>query len=278
MDYKDWRIRFERVAAQPEEEIDVAEGALVIAADEYPRLDVDRYLTRLDAMAEHARPHLPVDGNPRQAVDVLARYLFGELGFVGNRENYYDPRNSYLNDVLERKIGLPITLSIVYLAIGRRLGLPVFGVGLPGHFIVKWEDSRVRILFDPFNRGEILDEAGVEARVRDTFHAQAHFQPEWLATVGPKYILIRLLNNLKAIFIQTEDYLRAWQVVDKLLIFDPRSPENVRDMGLLSIHVRAYRKAAIYLEEYLLAHADAPDAEQIRIYLRTALTVVERLN
>jgi regulator of sirC expression with transglutaminase-like and TPR domain len=229
-------------------------------------------------MADHVHPHLPRERNPHKSVEVLNRYLFGELGFAGNRENYYDPRNSYLNDVLERKVGLPITLSVIYLAIGRRLGLPLFGVGLPGHFIVKLEERDTRILIDPFNRGEILDEARVEARVRDTFHAQAQFQPEWLATVGAKYILIRLLNNLKAIFIQTQGYARAWQVVDKLLVLDPRSPENLRDMGLLSMHVRAYRKAAIYLEEYLLSHADAPDAEQLRIYLRTALSVVERLN
>lgn len=278
MDYKDWRTRFECIVGQPEEVIDVAEGALVIASDEYPELDVERYLTRLTAMAEYVRSHIPRGGDPRKAVDVLDRYLFGELGFGGNRENYYDPRNSYLNDVLERKVGLPITLSIVYLAIGRRLGLPVFGVGLPGHFIVKWEDSRARIFIDPFNRGEILDEEGVEARIRDTFHAHAQLQPDWLASVGPKYVLTRLLNNLKAIFVQAQDYLRAWRIVDKLLILDPRSPENLRDMGLLSIHVKAYRNAATFLEEYLLTHSDAPDADQIRIYLRTALTVIERLN
>ena len=209
---------------------------------------------------------------------VLNRYLFDELGFSGNRENYYDPRNSYLNDVLERKMGLPITLSVVYMSIGRRLGMPLFGVGLPGHFIVKWEDQNTRLLIDPFNRGEILDEAGVEARVLDTFHAQAEFQPEWITTVDARYILIRLLNNLKAIFVQTQNLTRAWQAVDKLLILDPRSPENIHDMGLLSIHVKAFRKAAIYLEEYLLSHGDAADALQLRIYLRTALAAVERLN
>jgi regulator of sirC expression with transglutaminase-like and TPR domain len=278
MDYKDWRTRFERLVAKSEEDLDIAEGALIIAADEYPELDVARYIARLDKMAGQVRSHLPRDRNPQETVGVLNRYLFRELGFAGNRENYYDPRNSYLNDVLERKLGLPLTLSVVYLTVGRRLGLPLFGVGLPGHFIVKWEDDRSLLLIDPFYRGEILDEAGVEGRVRDTFHAQARFQPEWLTTVDAKYILIRLLNNLKAIFVQTQDLTRAWQAVDKLLILDPRSPENIRDMGLLSIHVKAFRNAAIYLEEYLLSHADAEDAEQLRIYLRTALAAVERLN
>jgi regulator of sirC expression with transglutaminase-like and TPR domain len=278
MDYADWRAHFERLAEESGEELDIAEGALIIASDEYPHLDIEKYRIRLDTMAEHVRSHLPRDRDPKRTVEVLNRYLFGELRFSGNRENYYDPRNSYLNDVMDRKVGLPITLSIVYLSIGRRLGMPVFGVGLPGHFIVKWEDRKSRLLIDPFNRGEILDEAGVEARVRDTFHSQAQFQPEWLVTVNGKYILIRLLNNLKAIFVQAQALTRAWQVVDKLLILDPRSPENIRDMGLLSIHVKAFRKAAIYLEEYLLSHSDAADADQLRAYLGTALAAIERLN
>lgn len=278
MDYAGWRDRFERFLTASEAESDIAEGALIIATDEYSKLEVEKYLSRLDAMAEYVRPQLPPDRNPEKTVGVLNRYLFGELGFAGNRENYYDPRNSYLNDVLDRRTGLPITLSVVYIALGRRLNLPINGVGLPGHFIVKWEDRNSRLLIDPFNRGEILDEAGVEARVQDTFHSQAQFQPEWLATVDGKYILIRLLNNLKAIFVQTQELTRAWQAVDKLLLLDPRSPENIRDMGLLSIHVKAFRQAAIYLEEYLLSHPDAADAEQLRIYLRTALAAVERLN
>lgn len=278
MDYLEWRRRLERVVERPPVEIDLARAALIVASDEYPDLDLDKYLARLDAMAEHVRPYLPTDRDPRASIAVLNRYLFGELGFAGNRENYYDPRNSYLNDVLERRLGLPITLSIVYLTVGRRLGWPLFGVGLPGHFIVKWEDARTQILIDPFNQGEIMDQARVEERVHDTFHPQARFDPDWLEAVDAKYILIRLLNNLKMIFVHSEKYDRAWQVVDKLLILDPRDPENIRDMGLLSVHVGAYRQAAAYLEEYLLSHADSNEAERLRVYLRTALHAVERLN
>ncbi len=278
MDYQEWRRCFERSVEPPEGEVDLARAALLVATDEYPELDLDKYLARLDAMAEHVRPHLPADRNPRGSIQVLNRYLFGELGFDGNRENYYDPRNSYLNDVLERRLGLPITLSIVYLAVGRRLGLPLYGVGLPGHFIVKWEDAGTQVLIDPFNRGDILDWARVEERVRDTFHPQARFDPEWLETVDAKYILIRLLNNLKMIFVHVENFPRAWQAVDKLLLLDPSSPDNIRDMGLLSIQVGAYRKAAAFLEEYLLSHADSNEAERLRVYLRTALHAVERLN
>lgn len=278
MEYAGWHSRFEKLVSGSLDGLDLAEAALVVAADEYPNLDTGKYLDRLERMANHVRGHLPADLNPKKTVAVLNRYLFQELEFEGNRENYYDPRNSYLNDVLDRKLGLPITLAIAYISVGRRLDLPIYGVGLPGHFITKWEDRKARILIDPFNRGEILDNSGVEARVRDTFHSQARFQDEWLATVDAKYILVRLLNNLKGIFVQSKNLTRAWEVVDKLLILDPRSPENIRDMGLLSIHVKAFRKAAVYLEEYLLSHSDAEDAEQLRVYLRSALAMVERLN
>ncbi len=278
MGYKEWRARFEALLEQSEEKIDLAEAALIIASDEYPQLNVASYLARLAEMADYIRPRLPSDQDPRGCVEVLNRYLFVELGFSGNQENYHDPRNSYLNEVIERRVGLPITLSLLYIALAARLGLPVYGVGLPGHFIVKWQDEKTQILIDPFDRGQILNEREVLARVRDTFHPQASFQPEWLAAVGNKYILFRLLNNLKAIFVEAQNYARAWKIVDKLLLLDPRSAENIRDMGLLSIHVGAYRQAAAFLEEYLLSHADAPDADQVRIYLRTALNVVERLN
>lgn len=278
MDYKAWRLYFEQVIEKPEDEVDLAEGALILASDEYPELDVSRYLARLDKMADALRPRLPANLNPLLTVSILNDYLFKHLEFRGNRENYYDPRNSYLNDVLERRTGLPISLSVIYLSLARRLDLPIQGVGLPGHFVVKWQDPRARILIDPFNAGELLDEHAVVTRVREALGLHAQFQTEWLESVGAKHILIRMLNNLKNIFVHMDNYDRAWQVVDKLLILDPRSPEDIRDMGLLSLRLGAYRRAATYLEEYLLAHAQAADADQIRIYLRTALNQVERLN
>ncbi|MGB8647123.1 MAG: transglutaminase-like domain-containing protein [Anaerolineae bacterium] len=278
MNYTEWRRLFEREVRRPPSEIDLARAALLIATDQYPDLEIDKYLALLGRMADVVRARLPQDRIPNVCVETLNTYLFRELGFEGNRDQYYDPLNSYLNDVLERRTGLPITLSVLYIAIGRRLGLPLHGVGLPGHFIVKYEDDRARILIDPFNRGMILDESGVEARVRDTFHSQAHFDPEWLTTVDARYILARVLYNLKALFVPNRDFKRAWQVVDKLLLLEPRSSENIREMGLLSIQVGAYRQAVSYLEEYLLSHPDAPDADQLRGYLRTALTIVEKLN
>lgn len=278
MDYQAWRLYFEQLVRKPEADINLAEAALVLASDEYPTLDVARYLAQLDAMANALAARLPPQRDPQATVRVLNDYLFRELHFVGNQWDYYDPRNSYLNDVLERRTGLPITLSLVYLELAKRTQLPIYGVGLPGHFIVKWQDERTRILIDAFDRGAVLDERAVEAKVRETFDPQARFQPEWLKAVGAKYILTRMLYNLKAAFLYRDNYARAWQVVDKLLILDPRSADNIRDMGLISLRIGAYRQAATFLEEYLLSHADAPDATEMHLYLRTALRYIERLN
>ena len=278
MDYAAWRNYFERVTEGRDAEIPLAEAALVIASDEYPELDVAAALAQLDAMAEELRPRLPLSRRGMETIAALNAYLFGELGFHGNLEHYYDPHNSYLNDVLSRRTGIPILLAVMVLDLAQRLGLPIFGLGVPGHFCLKWQDIAEEIVFDPFNGGEILDPAAIEARVRETFHSHAEFQGEWLEPVGPKYILFRILSNLKGIFLQTRQPERAWQVVDKLLLLNPRATDELRDFGLLSLQIGAYRQAAIALEQYLMAHPDAPDAPQTRIYLRRALKAIERLN
>jgi regulator of sirC expression with transglutaminase-like and TPR domain len=278
MEYKAWRAYFERVIAVPEADINLAEAALILASDEYPDLDVGYYLKRLSHMAREMEKRLPATRTPDETIAALNAYLFDELGFEGDRADYYHPRNSYLNDVIDRRKGLPIALSAIVLTLAKELQLPIFGVGLPGHFVVKWRDAQTEIVFDPFRRGKILSRDEIQERVRDTYDSQAEFQAEWLQVVGTKYILTRMLNNLKAVFLHTEQIERAWRVVDKLLLLDPRAGNEIRDMGLLSLRLGAYRQAAISFEEYLLARSDAPDATQVRLYLRAALEQVERLN
>lgn len=261
----------------PEEEINLAEAALILASDEYPDLDVAEYLTRLDEMSATLGARLPGNREPRATITALNEYLFDELELHGNVGEYYDPRNSFLNDVLDRRTGLPITLSVVVLAVAKRLELPIVGVGLPGHFMVKWQDTAGDIIFDPFNGGEILDRHGVEKRVRE-IQPLAQFQANWLHPVGTKYILMRMMQNLKAVFVRSEQLERAWQVVDKLLLLAPRAGDEIRDFGLLSLRLGAFRQAAISLEQYLLSHPDATDGDLMRVYLRRALEQVERLN
>jgi regulator of sirC expression with transglutaminase-like and TPR domain len=277
MTYDAWRNYFEQVVSKPEGEIDLAEAALILASDEYPELDIAYYVARLDGMAKTLGERLAPEREARATIDALVSYLFEELEFHDNTDEYYDPRNSYLNEVLERRTGLPITLSVVVLALARRLDLPIVGVGLPGHFMVKWMEPAREIIFDPFHGGEILDVRGVEQRLRE-IQPLVPFHASWLAPVGTKYILMRMLQNLKAVFVRQEELERARQVVDKLLLLDPRAGDEIRDMGLLSLRLGAFRQAAISLEQYLLSHADAPDADLMRVYLRRALEQVERLN
>lgn len=278
MTYEAWRLYFERVIEMPKAEINLAEAALILASDEYPTLEISPYLAQLDAMAQTIAPRLPQSLEPRATIEILNAYLFDELGFTGNRADYYDPRNSYLNDVLERRTGLPIALSVIVIHMARHLGLPIVGIGLPGHFCVKWQAAANEIVFDPFNGGEILDMPMMEARVRETFHPHAAFEPDWLDAVGAKYILFRMLNNLKTIFMRRGEIRRAWQATDKMLLLDPRATNEIRELGILSLRLGAFRQAAIYLEQYLLSHPDAPDAGEIRALLQSALEQVERLN
>lgn len=278
MTYDSWRLYFERVIELPDAEINLAEGALIIAADEYPDLEVALTLRELDALAEAFSPRLDPPGSPRTIITRLCEYLFHELGFSGNRHDYYDPRNSYLNDVVARRTGIPITLSVLVIELARRLHLPIVGVGLPGHFCVKWQDVGHEIVFDPFNGGEILEIAAIQARVRETAQPQAVFEPDWLDAVDSKYILYRMLNNLKTLFNRRGQIRRAQQAVDKLLLLDPRAGGEILDMGLLSLRLGEHRRAAVYLEQYLLSHPDAHDADEIRMLLQSALEHVERLN
>jgi regulator of sirC expression with transglutaminase-like and TPR domain len=278
MTYEAWRNYFERVITVPEADLNLAEGALIVASDEYPDLDVSFYLAQLHEIAEQVAKRVPSDRSPGGSIDALNTVLFDELEFHGNVTEYYDPRNSYLNDVLERRTGLPITLCVVVLAVAKELALPIVGVGLPGHFVVKWADGEQEIVLDPFHGGEILDRRGIEERVRQSVNPLAPFQSDWLNAVGSKYILGRMLHNLKSVFVREDMLERAWQVTDKLILLDPRAGDEIRDLGLLSLKLGAYRQAAISLEQYLLAHSDAEDAPLMRVYLRRALEQVERLN
>ncbi len=267
-----WFERFTRIVSQPEAQINLAEAALVIAADEYPELDVARYLAQLDAWAEHIRDRVETAPTPRDKVNTLNVYLFEELGFKGNREAYYDPRNSYLNDVLERRLGIPILLSIVYLEIGWRLGLPVGGVAMPGHFIVRYKTDDLVILIDPFEGGHVIGQfplpqpADVLARLN------------WIQSASPSQILARLLNNLRVIFVQEEAHLRAYRAVEKILLLQPNAPDVLREAGLLAYHLKLYQRAHDHFDAYLRHFAHTKDAEIVRARLQQVEQILLRLN
>ncbi|HWP35137.1 MAG TPA: transglutaminase-like domain-containing protein [Thermodesulfobacteriota bacterium] len=281
----DARRRFAAIAARPDAEIDLAEAALVVAQEEYPDLDVKAYLRRLEELGDGARSRVGAAAivargglGPRDVVERLSRYLYDECGFRGNREAYYDPRNSYLNEVLDRRTGIPITLALVYIEVGRRVGLPLVGIGFPGHFLVGCDAPGGRLLIDPFDRGSLLTEADCAAMLSRLHGHPVPLARHLLAPVGPRLFLVRMLRNLKAIYLERDDLARALAAVERILLLLPDAAEERRDRGLIHLKRQAFSLAAADLDAYLAARPQAADREQVARYLLTVRQILARLN
>lgn len=272
------RAAFARAVKCPDDRIDLAETALLIAQQEYPALEVAAYLRRLDAMAEAVRLRLDASADLRRRLAALNDHLFVREGFCGNAEDYYDPRNSFLNEVLDRRTGIPISLSVVYLEVGRRLGLPLQGAGMPGHFLVVCSGPDEHLVVDPFGGGAILSPADCQRILDGLYQKRVVFAPRMLAPVGPRQILMRILNNLKRIFVQRDQYSKALAVVDRLLILHPDSPEELRDRGLLACQLKRYAEASADLDRYLRLSPEAEDHGVILDHLRSIRERAAALN
>ncbi|RME43993.1 MAG: hypothetical protein D6791_14230 [Chloroflexi bacterium] len=268
---------FARAIDRPDSLINLAQAALLIARDEYPDLDVDQYLTKLDEMSEMVRPRVETAGNSDEIIDVLNEYLIGELGFAGNHEDYYNPRNSFLNEVIDRRTGIPITLSVIYIELGRRLGLPIHGIGLPGHFIVRYDGASPAFI-DPFNGGERLTEADCQQRLHEIFGGPVSLRSAWLVPVSNRQILTRILYNLKGIYVRDEEFRRAIPVVKKILILNPDAHQELRDLGSLHGMLGDYGEALIYLQQYLVHRPHAPDAEAVQSHMKRLMSQIARWN
>jgi len=258
-----------------EHRISLARAALVIARTEYPGLDEDEYCGRLDGYAARVAELLPELPETPQVIAALNQVLFTEEEFRGNREDYYDPRNSFLNEVLDRRLGIPITLALVYAEVAQRLGFPLFGVGMPGHFLLKHYDVDGRETFiDPFNRGDVLTRAQCQTRLDEIYAGQVSLQPEFLHTVTRRQMLTRMLNNLRQIYMNRRDFKRALVIVDLVLAIHPRSAEDMKQRAMLRYAMNQWRAAAEDLETYVRMAPDASDADEIR---QTALFVRRKL-
>jgi regulator of sirC expression with transglutaminase-like and TPR domain len=227
------RQLFTEAVTGPESRFDLARAALLIACEEYPGLDSLRYIAKLEVMAAAVRPAVTTTDDPALKIEYLNAYLFDERGFRGNAEEYYDPRNSFLNDVVDRGLGIPITLSIVYMEVGRRVGMPLQGVGMPGHFIMKYAEPAEDIYIDAFNRGRMLSRQACEQLVQQLYGEAVPFQESFLAPVSKKQILARVLMNLKAIYIHTKEHLKSLSVVERLLIIQPDAEQELKDRAAL---------------------------------------------
>jgi regulator of sirC expression with transglutaminase-like and TPR domain len=268
---------FTRAVDRPDDQIRLGRAALLIAAAEHPGLDVDAYLGRLDALAEAAEP-------ARRAPDALGRlhrlreYLFEEQGFTGDRENYFDPRNSHLNEVLERRLGIPISLSLVLIEVGRRLDLQMEGIGLPGHFITGARVAGEQVLLDPFNRGALLTTESCRELVRQALGRPVRLQTEHFAPVSNRQFLTRMLANLKGVYWRQEAWDKVVRVIDRLLALNPGSAGERRDRGAAWSNMGRLERGVADWEQYLTEFPNAADHEQVRSQLRRVRQKLAQLN
>ena len=255
---------FHREIQQPDEYIDLAKAALYIAKEEYLHLDIEEYLNALDAMAMELEERLPIEKYPLKIIQCINQYLYDDLNFTGNKENYYDPRNSFLNDVVERRVGIPITLALVYIEIARRIDFPMIGIGMPGHFLIRPDISEIEIFVDAFNHGEIMFAQDCQERLSQIYQQNVTLQPEFLAPVTKKQFLARMLTNLKYIYLKQQQLEKALFCVERILLLFPSAALELRDRGLLSYQIGHFNQAAQDLQAYLNQSPEAQDASTIR--------------
>ena len=255
---------FRQAVERPEESIDLGRAALTIALAEYSDLDIAGYLRRIDELAVQVSQRSGTDSDVFRALAALNYVLFKEHGFRGNRDDYYDPKNSFLNEVIERKRGLPITLSILYMEVGQRIGLAIEGVGFPGHFLVKTKSAGDEIVIDPFNAGDVKSFEELQAMLDQFYGGQVRLHRDLLAALPKKQILKRMLGNLKAVYGRRDELVKMLAVLDRVIILDPAAVEEVRDRGAVYLRLEYYGQAKDDFETYLRLAPDAKDAAAIR--------------
>jgi len=264
------------LVAGDEHQIDLPRAALLIALEEYADLDTQAYINQLDQLGQTLRARIASEPAPERQIAALNALLFGEEGFRGNDVSYYDPRNSYLNEVLDRRLGIPITLSLIYVDVGQRAGLPLSGVGFPAHFLVAYEAEH-RLLVDPFNCGRVLTIVDCEHLLRDAFGSSGRLEAHYLAASSPRQILARLIGNLKAAYQRAGDLRRAVRASEQLSMVQPSAGE-LRERGNLRFRLADFDGASADLGQYLEFEPGAPDAAAVRRQLALIRELRERRN
>lgn len=286
------RLAFTNLIAGENASIDLARAALLIAAEEYPGLDIDRHLNHLDELAAQVRLYL--ENAPEPAIDLpvveperehvrilraLSKVLFEQEHFRGSRADYYNPQNSFLNRVLERRLGIPLTLSLIYIEVGKRLGLTIEGVGMPFHFIVRYTLPNQHFIYiDPYEQGKFLSEQDCRRRLVQVFKNPEDLDTHWLEPLDSKQFLVRMLANLKHIYIHKKDYQRALSICDRILLLNPRLPIEVRDRGIVSFHLKRYSRALRDLNAYIELAPQAEDIADVRQQIKIIRQLLAMMN
>ena len=254
--------QFAEVTDRPDYQIDVARAAMLLAAAEYPQLNVERELFAFQRLAGAISSKFLDDNDPLYCVNVISEHLFDDMGFRGDADNYYDPRNSYLNEVLERRTGIPITLAVVYMEVGRRLKVPLLGIGMPGHFLVRHREIE-NLYIDAFSGGILLSEEECRDIIVELAHGDLDWSPDLLKPVSNREIIARMIRNLKAIYMADEDFVRALTVSEFALALDPHSAMDRRDRGIVHYQLGHSAEALDDLAYYLDLSPSGPDVEGV---------------
>jgi regulator of sirC expression with transglutaminase-like and TPR domain len=268
MAFSQARQSFYQEINQPDEQIDLAKAALYIAQEEYLNVDPEEYINALDTMAAELQDRLPGQRYPLRIIQAINSYLYDDLGFTGNVTDYYDPRNSFFNQVIERRMGIPITLSLIYLEVAKRVDFPMVGVGMPGHFLIRPDLPEMEIFVDAFNRGEVMFPQDCQERLTKIYAQSVMLQPEFLESVSNRQFLVRMLTNLKVIYLQKEDLEKALAAVERILLLFPEMTGELRDRGLIYYQMGRWTAAVTDLEDYLDKVPNAEDAPVIRRLLQ----------
>ena len=271
-----FREEFARMMTRPEEDLDLGRAALLVAGEEYPELDVAEHLRRLDGYADAVRQLAPNGLSPEELASLLGRYLFVEQGFQGNSADYYNPDNSYFNRVLDTHIGIPITLSLLFLEVARRVGLRCRGVGMPGHFLVGLEGSEY--YFDPFNGGSTLTADDCRRLAEGLFGSRMTWRDDYLTPCTKYEFLFRLLNNLKMVYERTGVSDKAAGVIQRMIMVNPEAASLYKDLAEMQYQMQQYRAAIRSLESYLREAPEAPDAQQAGSWIESIRITLNRLN
>ena len=268
------RDAFTRLLQTPEADLDLAEAALLIAAEEYPDLRPGVYVSRLAGMATELKRRIRSEVEPGRVVQIANTYFFEEQHFKGNREEYYDPRNSFLNEVLDRRVGIPITLAVLYVAVGERAGLPVRGIGMPGHFLVKYAPASGEIFIDAFN-ARTLTRQECAKMLEEMYGGSVTMRPAMLEPATKRQILARILNNLKSLYLSRNDLPRALAASDRIMLADPYLTSEWRDRGMIRLQMHQDSEALEDFNRYLAVRPEPEDANRVK-QLRGEL--ISRLN
>ena len=262
------RARLSDEMKKSDREFELARASLYVAMEEYPQLPVEPYLLRLDTLAEATKDRLDDETAGPVVLGEAIRTLYEREGFRGNQEAFYDPRNSFLNDVLDRRLGIPLTLGIILLEVGWRLDLPLEGVNFPGHFLIRYKGTVENLLVDPFDGGRIRFEGQAQEMLDKKYGGMVRMQPAFLRAASKRDMIQRLLLNLKDLYVDLRDDRRALSTVERLLLLNPLAPEELRDRGMLLIRLGQRRKAKEQLRDYVAFFPQAADAPDIRSLVR----------